>query len=119
MRRIRDYYNLKKLEHWKRVLDQNYVSWKYMEQEEVGDNTLWEALLLLENDCFPVAIVCCCNEENEKQILGTSLWNSIFSFLNGKRNISTENGDVYFHNLNSMSRTRILNAQIASIWLEE
>lgn len=119
MNRIKDYYNWKRLEQWKMVLDKGNVGWRYINPVEVNDAILEEAVMLLKNDCFPIAIVCCCKEDRCKEIMGTPLWNGIFSFLESRRCIKIGGHEVFFKDLNALERKKILDAQISSIWVRD
>lgn len=119
MYRIKDNYNWKRLEQWKTVLDQGEVDWRSMERTEVEDTVLEEAVMLLKKDCFPVAIVCCYKKDRRKEIIGTPLWNGIFSFLEGKRYIKTEGRKIFFQDMDAMEKKQILSAHIFAMWVRD
>lgn len=119
MYRIKDYYNWTRLEHWKSVLDKGSVGWQVLDPGEVEDAVLEKAIVLLKENCFPVAIVCCCKEDRSKEVLGTPLWNGIFSFLEDKRTIKTENGTICFKDMDDLEKRKILEAHIFAIWVKD
>ena len=59
MHRVADNYNWKTLKHWRIAVEAGNVRIKVMENDEVSDALLRNALKLLENDCFPLAMICC------------------------------------------------------------
>ncbi len=77
------------------VLNKGTVGWRYINSAEVNAAILEEAVILLKNDCFPIAIVCCCKEDRCKEIMGTPLWNGIFSFLESRRCIRIDGHKVF------------------------
>lgn len=119
MHRIEDNYNWRRLEQWKTVLDKGNVKWRCVEQEEVEDTVLEEAVILLKKNCFPVAIVCCCKEDRSREILGTPLWNGIFSFLEDRRCINIGGRAIFFKDMDTTEKKQILSAHIFAIWVRD
>lgn len=119
MYRIDDYYGWKKLKHWKRAIEMNIVGIKIVEKKEIPDDMMDSAISLLENDCFPISIICCRGEGNQKEIWMTALWFEIFEFLNNKRTLKKEGKEMWFEKMEDDKQKAILNAQISTIWLAE
>ena len=118
MKRIRDYYNWKTLEQWKFVIDNNYVEKKKISGYELSEKELGQAVDLLIKNCFPIAI-CCSVEEAIKKIWFTPFWKRIFNFLNNKQKIERNNKLIDFQELSEEERTKIMKAEIYSIWIED
>ncbi len=116
--RIKDSYNWKTLRHWRIAAETGCVRLRMMQQEELSDELLGRALQLLKNDCFPIAMLCRIDKEQEKHICLTSLWAGIFSFLDNKRSIRIAEEDIYFEKLADDDQKLILDAHIASIWMK-
>lgn len=117
MKRINDNYNWKTMEHWKYVMDKNCVEWKEIIGEKVHEKEVNQAVQLLLQDCFPIAIICCI-ENGKKKIIGTPIWKEIFRFLNNERKIERNGKIILFKNLNEDEKRKLLDAQIHSIWID-
>lgn len=116
MRRIKDYYNWKTLEQWKFVVDKKMVNLKPMSGGQLSEKELGQAIDLLLQDCFPIAIIC--NIKNDKkEIWATPLWNAIFCFLNAEQKIERKGISLSFGDMEEIERRKIMEAQISSIWL--
>lgn len=101
------------------ALNNGYVKWRETDETGVDNSVLEQAIMLLRNDCFPIAIVCCCKEDRNKEILGTSIWKEIFSFLENKRTVRIAENDVLFMDMDVLERNKILSAHILSIWVKD
>lgn len=117
--RIQDYYHWKKLDHWRILTEEGKVEWQGGEGTELPDQILENAIRLLENDCFSIAIICCLMEDGKKVCMETSLWKAIFSFLRNERAIIRGKNHIYFNELDEKVKNAILNAEIFSIWLKK
>lgn len=119
MHRIEDNYKWKTLQHWRIALETGKVQIKIVEQRKITDVVIEEALKLLRNDCFPIAIICYKNKLGEKEIWLTSLWKGIFDFLDGGRCLEVEKKMIWFGEMTDDEKKSILNAQIISIWIAD
>lgn len=116
MRRIKDYYNWKTLEQWKFVVDKKMVNLKPMSGGQLSEKELGQAIDLLLQDCFPIAIIC--NIKNDKkEIWATPIWNDVFSFLNMEKKIERNSVLISFEDMDVHEKRKIMDAQIFSIWL--
>lgn len=118
-RRIENYYHWKTLEQWKTVLESGMVQRRVIEEEAKENILLENAIEMLVNNCFPVAIVCYRNKERKKEIQMTPLWVEIFDFLEGRRYIRKENEEISFKDMENCEQKAILNAWIQSVWMTE
>lgn len=90
-----------------------------LEDNKVEDELVENSIKLLENNCFPVALICYRRREQEKEIWATSLWTEIFKFLENKRCIRREEENLIFRDMTDDEQKAILDAWIESVWLEE
>lgn len=118
MKRIKDYYNWKTLEQWKFVIDNKSVEMKNVSGYQLSEKELGQAIDLLIQNYFPIAI-CCSIEEGMKKIWFTPLWEKIFNFLDNEQKIERNNMLVDFEELNTEERAKIMKAEIYSIWIED
>ena len=117
MERIGDNYKWKKMEHWKYVVDKKYVEWKDITEEKINEKQLHQAIQLLLRDCFPIAIICCI-EGKKKKIIGTSIWKSIFSFINNECKIEWNGVLISFDDMDEEEKRKLMEAQIFSVWID-
>lgn len=118
MHRVADNYNWKTLKHWRIAVEAGNVRIKVMENDEVSDALLRNALRLLENDCFPLAMICCKEKHGQKELFLTSLWKGIFDFLEDKRSLEIDGETVFFTKMADDKQKSVLSAQVPSIWIE-
>ncbi len=119
MHRVENYYHWKTLEHWKIAMEAGDVQMKAAEGEEITDDILGKALSLLENNCFPVSLICYRDTEDQKVVFLTPLWAGVFKFLNNERCVQREEQRVRFQEMTDDEQKAILGAWIGSIWIRE
>lgn len=105
------------MKHWRIAAKKGNVQIKKVNKEECDNDLLVHALKLLENDCFPIAIICCVGEEGKKEMWLTSLWVGIFDFLDGRRGVSMGGEEIWFSKMPNDIQNNFLDAKIASIWI--
>ena len=119
MHRIENYYKWKTLKHWKVAIEAGAVRVKIIETIKPEDFLLEKAIELLENNCFPVTIICYQNEEKQREIWLTSLWTEIFDFLENGRRVRRDGKETGFAEMEADEQNAVLNARIESIWIAE
>lgn len=119
MHRIENRYKWKTLKHWKTAVEAEAVQVKIIEETGIEDSLLEKAIALLENNCFPVTMICCQKEKRQKEIWMTPLWAEIFDFLGNRRCIVKDGGKLSFTEMEAEEQHAILNARIESIWITE
>lgn len=79
----------------------------------------WEQLVhMLYEDCFPESFLCF-RKRNENYLIVTNEQREIFNFIEGKRILQEKEGVQYrFPDCPAEFRSRILNAQVDSIWIK-
>lgn len=117
MHRIENHYKWKTLKHWKRATEAGAVQVKIIEETGIEESLFEKAIELLENNCFPVTIICCQNEARQREIWMTSLWREIFNFLGNRRCIKRDGKEIGFTEMEADEQNAILNAWIESIWI--
>lgn len=119
MHRTENYYKWKMLKHWKKAIEAGAVQIKIIEEIRIEDSLLEKAIGMLENNCFPITIICCQNEDRQREIWMTSLWVAIFNFLGNRRCIRRDGKEINFTGMGADEQNAILNAWIESIWIAE
>lgn len=119
MHRTENYYKWQKLKHWKTAIEAETVQIKIIEGIKIEDTLFEKAIEMLENNCFPITIICCRNEDSQREIWMTSLWVAIFNFLENRRCIRRDGKEINFAEMGADEQNAILNAWIESIWITE
>lgn len=120
MRRMHNYYGWETIEDW--VKAQNYGLVRLQEikiHENMQENDIYlkKLLEMAECDCFPMSVACIEKGEDYFLVLDSLLYR-FFQFLNN--NISIEGDEerqIFFEDLTGNKKSRILKAQIHSVWI--
>lgn len=119
MHRTENHYKWKTIKHWKTAIEAEVVQVKIIEEIRIEDSLLEKAIALLENNCFPVTIICCQKERGQREIWMTSLWVEIFNFLENRRCIIRDGEEIGFAEMRAEERSAVLDAWVESIWIAE
>ncbi len=120
MYRTYNIYEWKNLRHWTTALENGKITFANKGKvKECGDKELENALKLLQNDCFPIAILCIYHGKNKYGILLTPLWKSIFCYLNNERKANINGKTAYFSDITDDEQRKILKASIFAIWMSD
>lgn len=117
MKRIENYYYWEELWQWKYALDTNNLKRIGFSETQLSEEDLGKIVVLLLHNIFPIAIICY-RESNDPAMLMTSVFEGIFSFLEGKKCALIEGKRILFEDMNSAQKSKILNAKLLSVWIE-
>ena len=117
MKRIENYYYWEELWQWKYALDTNNLKRIGLSETQLSEEDLGKIVVLLLHNIFPIAIICY-RESNGPAMLMTSVFEGLFSFLEGKECALIEGKRIFFEDMNSAQKSKILNARLLSVWIE-
>ncbi len=115
MERIKNIYCWDSLRDWYDAQNMGIVHIKAI--QEKGGMFEWKQLLhMMYADCFPQCFLCL-RKNNENYLLLTKEQGDMIDFISDRMPIQQEGTSCFFSEFPAEYRSKVLNAQVDSIWI--